>query len=114
MTAGPASSLGTERFLEIFFGSGTQIRVSGTTGSERVMRWVERLRREPPLPSLLPLEKPDGTFLLVAIAFTEQEAAELAAVLMGFIGPTWSAFAGYRAERRLLHRCRDHAHQRAR
>jgi hypothetical protein len=61
------------------------------------MRWVQRLRQEPPRSSLLPLKRSDGVFRLVAIAFTEQEASDLAAVLVGFIGPTWSAFAGYRA-----------------
>ncbi len=87
------ASVNAREFLTIFFG-----RADGTppTPNQTVRSLCDRLREDPPRPTLLP-RTVDGTTTWYGVAFDDVQLRGLSEDVRAFLGPSFSNFTGLRA-----------------
>ncbi|MGG3471334.1 protein DpdD [Neobacillus pocheonensis] len=89
-------------FLDVFFGpdnkcSLEKIHTEGN-GQHKILPWVERIRRDEPKETLLPVIHPTTKEVIwYGIAFSDIQFRRLGEHLLNFLGTTYSNFSGIRA-----------------
>jgi hypothetical protein len=91
------SPVDVEAFLEKFFAAPNaislqDIEVGGE--AEHLLPWVGQLRKDTPLPTILPNRR-DGRIWWYALAFSDAQLRILGEQLLSFVGPTYSTFRGH-------------------
>jgi hypothetical protein len=99
--AGGTSNL-VNQFLDVFFGQNNKCSLEKiyTEGhsQHKIFPWVERIRREEPKETLLPvIDRQTNKVIWYGIAFSDIQFRRLGEHLVNFLGPTYSNFSGIRA-----------------
>jgi hypothetical protein len=91
--------LDAHAFLETFFAAPNEIAIAEVAAEGRarhLLPWVDRIRHEFPLPTVLP-RRQAGRIHWYGLAFSERQFVALGEQLLAFVGPTYSTFRGHRA-----------------
>jgi hypothetical protein len=85
--------------LAVFFGAGNEIDVA--IAHEFLVPWIERLRRTPRAPSILPRKRTPTNqapvYQFYVLPFSRRQAHELTLQINAALGATYSSFRGVRA-----------------
>lgn len=82
-----------ERLVKVFFKENNQVEEESILEDGPLFPWIDRLRKNPPKPTVLPYKKEDN-IIWYGVAFKDRDFNFLRSDLMAFIGPSYSNLTG--------------------